>query len=104
MIRRPPRSTLFPYTTLFRSLRCSLRWLQERQGGAAPAGPAQGVGNLVHAAAMLAEDANADRERLVEYVSARFDAIELAARWLAGPEQERAQGMVDKLLRWLARD
>ncbi|MEV8505884.1 ATP-dependent DNA helicase [Actinoplanes sp. NPDC051475] len=86
------------------ALRCSLRWLLERHGGAAPAGPAQGVGNLVHAAAMLAEDANADRERLVEYVSARFDAIELAARWLAGPEQDRAQGMVDKLLRWLARN
>jgi RecB family exonuclease len=84
------------------ALRCSLRWLLERHGGAAPPGPAQGVGNLVHAAAMLAEDANADREKLVEYVSARFDAIELAARWLAGPEQERAQGMVDKLLRWLA--
>ncbi|HET6534331.1 MAG TPA: ATP-dependent DNA helicase [Actinoplanes sp.] len=86
------------------ALRCSLRWLLERHGGAAPAGPAQGVGNLVHAAAMLAEDANADRERLVEYVSARFDAIELAARWLAGPEQERAQAMVDKLLRWLAQN
>ena len=84
------------------ALRCSLRWLLERHGGAAPPGPAQGVGNLVHAAAMLAEDANADREKLVEYVSARFDAIELAARWLAGSEQERAQGMVDKLLRWLA--
>src|SRR3712207_7957548 len=25
MIRRPPRSTLFPYTTLFRSFRCALR-------------------------------------------------------------------------------
>src|SRR2546430_11401695 len=24
MIRRPPRSTLFPYTTLFRSTRCDL--------------------------------------------------------------------------------
>ncbi|MFI5889247.1 PD-(D/E)XK nuclease family protein [Actinoplanes sp. NPDC051513] len=84
------------------ALRCSLRWLLERHGGAAPPGPAQGVGNLVHAAAMLAEDANSDREKLVEYVSARFDAIELAARWLAGPEQERAEGMVDKLLRWLA--
>ncbi|MBM2622476.1 PD-(D/E)XK nuclease family protein [Actinoplanes sp. LDG1-06] len=84
------------------ALRCSLRWLLERHGGAAPPGPAQGVGNLVHAAAMLAEDANADREKLVEYVSARFDAIELAARWLAGPEQDRAQAMVDKLLRWLA--
>src|SRR2546422_4332697 len=26
MIRRPPRSTLFPYTTLFRSLRASKTW------------------------------------------------------------------------------
>src|SRR5437773_8020918 len=26
MIRRPPRSTLFPYTTLFRSLYPMLRW------------------------------------------------------------------------------
>src|SRR2546430_7626989 len=26
MIRRPPRSTLFPYTTLFRSLRSRLDW------------------------------------------------------------------------------
>jgi RecB family exonuclease len=84
------------------ALRCSLRWLLERHGGAAPAGPAQGIGNLVHAAAMLAEDANADREKLVEYVSARFDSIELAAQWLAGPEHDRAQAMVDKLLRWLA--
>src|SRR2546427_1192978 len=25
MIRRPPRSTLFPYTTLFRSFHCRLR-------------------------------------------------------------------------------
>src|SRR3712207_7913712 len=27
MIRRPPRSTLFPYTTLFRSLRRSVEWV-----------------------------------------------------------------------------
>src|SRR2546427_2075278 len=26
MIRRPPRSTLFPYTTLFRSCRGTKRW------------------------------------------------------------------------------
>src|SRR5690348_17746108 len=26
MIRRPPRSTLFPYTTLFRSGACKRRW------------------------------------------------------------------------------
>src|SRR2546429_1702515 len=30
MIRRPPRSTLFPYTTLFRSL---VMWLRTRRSG-----------------------------------------------------------------------
>src|SRR2546426_1934256 len=29
MIRRPPRSTLFPYTTLFRSLPILLTWVQQ---------------------------------------------------------------------------
>src|SRR2546422_8904457 len=27
MIRRPPRSTLFPYTTLFRSLKEAVEWI-----------------------------------------------------------------------------
>ncbi|BCL13818.1 ATP-dependent helicase [Micromonospora sagamiensis] len=84
------------------ALRCSLRWLLERHGGGAPPSTAQSVGNLVHAAAMLAENASVDRSTLLEYVTARFDAIELAARWMAGPEQARAHAMVDKLLRWLA--
>src|SRR5689334_24382532 len=35
MIRRPPRSTLFPYTTLFRSPRCAAQ--AKRTGRAAPA-------------------------------------------------------------------
>src|SRR5215813_211453 len=34
MIRRPPRSTLFPYTTLFRSL---FGWLACRENGDQPA-------------------------------------------------------------------
>jgi RecB family exonuclease len=84
------------------ALRCSLRWLLERHGGGGPPSTAQSVGNLVHAAAMLAENASVDRSTLLEYVTARFDAIELAARWMAGPERARAEAMVDKLLRWLA--
>src|SRR3712207_8003309 len=40
MIRRPPRSTLFPYTTLFRSVELlePARWVAaaERPGGEAP--------------------------------------------------------------------
>jgi superfamily I DNA/RNA helicase/RecB family exonuclease len=84
------------------ALRCSLRWLLERHGGAAPATAAQGVGNLVHATAMLADRASADRQALLEWMDGRFDAIEHAARWLAGPERERAEAMVDKLIRWVA--
>src|SRR2546430_17679952 len=34
MIRRPPRSTLFPYTTLFRSGGCAAAWVGGRGGGA----------------------------------------------------------------------
>src|SRR5688572_31391734 len=33
MIRRPPRSTLFPYTTLFRSLGQGLHRLADHRGG-----------------------------------------------------------------------
>src|SRR2546426_12695341 len=33
MIRRPPRSTLFPYTTLFRSRRAVLRRIAVEHGG-----------------------------------------------------------------------
>src|SRR5256885_12177394 len=35
MIRRPPRSTLFPYTTLFRSARAEALRLRHRHGHAA---------------------------------------------------------------------
>src|SRR2546428_4077042 len=38
MIRRPPRSTLFPYTTLFRSQRGRLRRAAHRAGPAARGG------------------------------------------------------------------
>src|SRR5256885_9410336 len=44
MIRRPPRSTLFPYTTLFRSLRARAR----TRRGAARAARAQPVRGAEH--------------------------------------------------------
>src|SRR5690348_18187599 len=34
MLRRPPRSTLFPYTTLFRSLACGMSLLSVDASGA----------------------------------------------------------------------
>src|SRR2546426_4098476 len=44
MIRRPPRSTLFPYTTLFRSVRYVNRWrLEKKDPSAAVSDPVKPI-------------------------------------------------------------
>src|SRR2546430_8596684 len=43
MIRRPPRSTLFPYTTLFRSRLRPPRGVARRRGARGPGVPESGV-------------------------------------------------------------
>ncbi len=91
-------------STVENVLRCGLRWLLERHGGSDPPSAKQGIGNLVHAAAMLVEDAEGgagDPEAVRAYVAERFDQIELPARWLGERERARALRMVDKLLSWL---
>src|SRR2546425_10583192 len=49
MIRRPPRSTLFPYTTLFRSFELGIytaHEMYEEWGGAPAAGAITGLGRV----------------------------------------------------------
>src|SRR5437588_3297080 len=58
MIRRPPRSTLFPYTTLFRSGRVAARALAT---GAAAAIAQQDVIAGAHAGDVVAEDRKSTR-------------------------------------------
>jgi RecB family exonuclease len=82
-------------------LRCGLRWVLERNGGSNPPSAKQGIGNLVHAAAMLVADA-VDPAAVRGYVSERFGQIELPALWMGQRERERAEKMVDKFLTWLA--
>ncbi len=92
-------------STVEGALRCGLRWLLERHGGSNPPTPKQGIGNLVHSAAMLVADAvngrPIDEAAVRSYVADRFDQIELPARWLGQRERDRAEKMVDKLLSWL---
>src|SRR3712207_7647207 len=45
MIRRPPRSTLFPYTTLFRSRRASGARADHRRRGAGGGSPGRALGD-----------------------------------------------------------
>src|SRR2546425_6241082 len=45
MIRRPPRSTLFPYTTLFRSPACSRHGHRKKRAGAAKVDQVQTIGS-----------------------------------------------------------
>src|SRR2546426_9296101 len=42
MIRRPPRSTLFPYTTLFRSTRATIRTAAPRRAAGSASRPVGG--------------------------------------------------------------
>src|SRR3712207_8198302 len=69
MIRRPPRSTLFPYTTLFRSEEVAAEL--ERS-----AGRAQGRGGLAAAAAFLqrAVALTVDPARRVDRKSTRLNS------------------------------
>src|SRR5258706_5150480 len=60
MIRRPPRSTLFPYTTLFRSV------LTPHVGGSTPAALAAMAGGGQVAAAQ-----GVDQRRLVHHLAPR---------------------------------
>src|SRR3712207_8879712 len=74
MIRRPPRSTLFPYTTLFRSLvlRDLLRVARDRLGGGARPGSGAdaAVGHLPRRHRRQAPRAHAARpERSEEHTS-----------------------------------
>src|SRR2546426_11629171 len=79
MIRRPPRSTLFPYTTLFRSPRCEVI-LCGNDPGVAEAAAEYGVKHLPHIArneygtpflnSAFQHVQQVAKERLISYVNA----------------------------------
>src|SRR2546429_6720840 len=62
MIRRPPRSTLFPYTTLFRSQRSVPPRLCVSLGGCSAAGAAGGFSGACRAFRAAAGRAKRDRK------------------------------------------
>src|SRR5256885_11121223 len=91
MIRRPPRSTLFPYTTLFRSLLVDHRWARV---GSSNLNVSSLLGNYEldlfaecnHLAAALAQqflrDLASSRERSEEHTSELQSPCNLVCRLL----------------------
>src|SRR3989441_10129481 len=107
MIRRPPRSTLFPYTTLFRSQATRDRLVQLARGGAAAREAAQsaaeGLGTVAleadandHWSREIAKSAGEVRT-LVEEIGARLasvaqgtDNLLAAAEQIAASSEEQS--------------
>src|SRR2546422_9411965 len=89
MIRRPPRSTLFPYTTLFRSL--------DRAGDAQPRdGPGDGLDRLDPARIALSTDDAETPFRRQPHRHAARDAVGLEAAKIElepGPEAAHRQAL-----------
>src|SRR2546422_3780957 len=83
MIRRPPRSTLFPYTTLFRSLRAAGVTVDEKTG-VPQHDPATMQTNVpgVFIAGVLASGLDANRIRSEEHTSELQSRLHLVCRLL----------------------
>src|SRR5256885_11201981 len=74
MIRRPPRSTLFPYTTLFRSDTCRRHGLFEKgQRNQRHEGARHAVARAVEHAAQQALRCGAEEIRIAAHHVARLD-------------------------------
>src|SRR5256885_15421521 len=77
MIRRPPRSTLFPYTTLFRSL--------EGQGDGGGAGSGAGVRKLEQRVEAL----ETDLEDLNRSIAGMREELQFVQRLLEDPGKKK---------------
>src|SRR5258708_24187496 len=76
MIRRPPRSTLFPYTTLFRSLRSAARLQFRLAQTARRRGDAAGSGQAA-VAARPGSGSRGSRERRANLIRSEEHTSEL---------------------------
>src|SRR2546429_7176187 len=87
MIRRPPRSTLFPYTTLFRSYRWSdvFKNTPSEEPRAIPGAPSQRISS--HASAV---DTTSD-ERSEEHTSELQSRLHLVCRLLLEKKKKKQQ-------------
>src|SRR3712207_6956220 len=84
MIRRPPRSTLFPYTTLFRSIETQVALLSDDESGQ---GQAAAIAEIAKAAHV--RDALVPRSSRPFRVDVLPSRITFEAAWELRPAEDR---------------
>src|SRR2546423_11955276 len=95
MIRRPPRSTLFPYTTLFRSDGTAQR---RSLGGRTRPGPGTAAAEVGHGSAVEASAARPDTMRSEEHTSELQSLAYLVCRLLLEKKKNTIQHIIVVLL------
>ncbi|MFC4012197.1 ATP-dependent helicase [Nonomuraea purpurea] len=80
--------------------KCGLRWLLETAVGAAGTSTAQGLGNVIHALAMLAATDLPEADQLGERLDEVWKELDFGGVWYNRKQRQVAEQMIGKFLRW----
>ncbi|GGT28374.1 DNA helicase [Nonomuraea spiralis] len=80
--------------------KCGLRWLLETAVGAAGTSTAQGLGNVIHALAMLAATDLPSEDLLGERLDQVWNELDFGGVWYNRKQRQVAEQMIGKFLRW----
>ncbi|MEU8323019.1 ATP-dependent DNA helicase [Nonomuraea sp. NPDC048881] len=80
--------------------KCGLRWLLETAVGAAGTSTAQGLGNVIHALAMLAATDLPGEDALGERLDQVWNELDFGGVWYNRKQRQVAEQMIGKFLRW----
>ena len=80
--------------------KCGLRWLLETAVGAAGTSTAQGLGNVIHALAVLAATDLPSEDLLGERLDQIWNALDFGGVWYNRKQRQVAEQMIGRFLRW----
>ncbi|MFI9594049.1 ATP-dependent helicase [Nonomuraea sp. NPDC052265] len=80
--------------------KCGLRWLLETAVGAAGTSTAQGLGNVIHALAVLAATDLPGEDVLGDRLDQVWNELDFGGVWYNRKQRQVAEQMIGKFLRW----
>ncbi|MFC7592829.1 ATP-dependent helicase [Nonomuraea antimicrobica] len=80
--------------------KCGLRWLLETSVGAAGTSTAQGLGNIIHALAVLAATDLPSEDLLGDRLDQIWNNLDFGGVWYNRKQRQVAEQMIGKFLRW----